>query len=228
MFDCPFVTCYERTVTDEQDAWDTLWRGICELSGFFPEGIVFIGGIAVYLHAKAAGLPEVWIEFSHDGDFFISLSDLADLRDLEEVTANRRLSKHQLIKEGVDFDVYIEHNNLLRIPYSAAAESSIVIDKVRVASLEHLLLLKLAAYSDRRGRAKGRKDERDLIRICYILSSRKIRKALLAPYIDAKDIELMRSMVRSSEFLVLGQSVPKANHLRSTFVKVLGIVEKTT
>ena len=133
--------------TDEEE-WEALWRGIDELSGFFPEGIVFIGGVAVYLHARLAKLSGAWIEFSHDGDFYISLSDYADLRDIEEVTTNRRLNKHQIIKDGIDFDIYLEYRNDLRVKYADALAASTVIENVRVASLEHLLLLKLDAYED--------------------------------------------------------------------------------
>lgn len=43
--------------------------------------------------------------------------------------------------------------------------NSVVIDGIRCASLEHLLILKLDAYADRKNSAKGDKDERDLIKI---------------------------------------------------------------
>lgn len=69
------------------------------------------------------------------------MADFSDLRDVEEVTANRRLNKHQFIKNGIEFDVYLEYNNSLRVPYADAWARSSVIDNVRVASLEHLVLL---------------------------------------------------------------------------------------
>jgi hypothetical protein len=206
----------------DREQWDTLWRGICELSAFFPEGIVFIGGVAVYLHVRGSKVPDAWVEFSHDGDFYISLADFADLRDLEEVTQNRRLSKYQLIKNGIEFDVYLEFRHTLRVPYAAAHAASSVIENVRVACLEHLMLLKLDAYADRRGSAKGRKDERDLIRIAYLLSQqRTIHRDRLTPLLTPQDVEAMSSVSRSTEIATMTDSAKHAAKLRSEIMKVV-------
>jgi len=201
----------------EEDHWQALWSGICDLSEMFPDGVVFIGGIAVYLHARKAGLEGWGIEFSHDGDFYISLADFADLRDIEEVTTNRRLSKHQIVKDGIDFDVYVERRHGLRVSFSDMAEASTVIEHVRVASPEHLLLLKLDAYADRLASAKGRKDERDLIRIAHVLA-RKVRENLFAPYVQAEDLRLMSKVSRSSEFFSMTRSPKQAASLRKEFL----------
>src|SRR5262245_5897824 len=83
-------------------------------------GHVFIGGVAVYLHAVNNARTRDLAEASHDADFMLSLADFADLRDTDEVVANRRLSKHQLIRDGVEFDVYVERQNNLIVPYDEA------------------------------------------------------------------------------------------------------------
>jgi hypothetical protein len=214
----------------DPETWAALWSAICELSGLFPEGLVFIGGIAVYLHARQARLAPWGIEFSHDGDFYVSLTDFSDLRDIEEVTANRRLSKHQFIKNGLSFDVYLEYNNTLRVPYADAWSHSSIIENVRVASLEHLLLLKLDAYADRKASAKGRKDERDLIRISHILARSRVHKRWLEPYATAEDVRLLTEALRSQEFVLMTKNIKQANSLRSDFRVILDdmreVVEK--
>jgi hypothetical protein len=212
------------TVDPEQ--WSALWIGICELSEYFPEGVVFIGGVAVYLHARAGHVPENWIDFSHDGDLYISLADFGDLRDTEEVTANRRLTKHQFIKNGIDFDVYLEYNNGLRVPYADIRTHSVVIEQVRVASLEHLLVLKSAAYAARKGSAKGRKDERDLIRIAHLMAPpyRPQRKQL-KPYVTPRDVELLEAVSRTSpEFVQMSKDHKQTKRLREDFDRLVRLV----
>lgn len=203
----------------DPEQWAILWAGVCELSAYFPDGVVFIGGVAVYLHARAENVSDRWIEFSHDGDLYMSLADFADLRDIEEVTVNRRLTKHQFIKNGIDFDVYLEHNNGLRVTYADARGQAMVIENVRVASLEHLLLLKLDAYADRKGRAKGRKDERDLIRIAHLMAPPyQIRRKQLATYLSSRDVILLNSIERaSSEFVEMSPDHRQIKRLRKDF-----------
>ena len=83
----------------------------------------------------------------------------------------------------LEFDVYVEHNDGLRVPYKDIAAASTVVDGIRVASLEHLLVLKLDAYAARRGSAKGRKDERDLIRIAHMLTTSGVHKGRLKRFV---------------------------------------------
>lgn len=218
------------TVDPEQ--WAALWTGVCEISEHFPEGVVFIGGVAVYLHTRAEHLPEQWIEFSHDGDLYISLADFGDLRDTEEVTANRRLTKHQFIKNGIDFDVYLEHNNGLRVTYADVLTHALVVERVRIASLEHLLLLKLDAFADRRGSAKGRKDERDLIRIGHLMASPyRVKRKQLETYVTARDVSLLETILRTSpEFVQKSADRKQARRLREDFerlVRLVSAVEKS-
>lgn len=206
-----------------------LWRGIDELASELGDRLVFIGGVAVYLHVSHVDPPEGFIEFSHDGDFLISLSDFTVLRDLEEVTPNRRLAKHQIIKHGVEFDVYVERNSHLLVPYEEAMSASTVIEApaigrgIRVASPEHLLVLKLDAYRDRRGSGKGEKDERDLIRIAYVMDrTGTARRDLLDPYLTDEMSDLLVAMKRSHEFLRLsGRNAHRARDLRETFSSVV-------
>lgn len=207
-----------------------LWRGIDELAEEFGDRLVFIGGVAVYLHVSHVDSPEGFIEFSHDGDFFISLSDFSALRDIEDVTLNRRLAKHQIVKHGVEFDMYVERNSRLRVPYEEALQASSVIEAsaigrgIRVASPEHLLVLKLDAYGDRRGTNKGDKDERDLIRIAYVMRG-DVKRDLLQPYLTEDLTSLLVDMKKSHEFLGMsGRNAHRARMLREMFSSVVDSV----
>ena len=212
----------------DPETWKILWDTVCELSDHYPDGVVFIGGVAVYLHARASRIPPSWVEFSHDGDLYISFADFADLRDIEDVVANRRLTKHQFIKRGVDFDVYLEHNNGLRVSYADVLEHSRVIDRVRVASLEHLLLLKLDAFADRKGTTKGRKDERDVIRLARLLAPpHRVVRAQIAAYASGGDVVRLRELERSREFAqVTGGNHKQASALRGDVDRLIRLVER--
>jgi hypothetical protein len=72
----------------DQEFWNNLWTSVHELSDTFPDGIVFIGGVAVFLHVSSVKLPQAFVEFSHDGDFYIDLGDFSELRAIDEVTSS--------------------------------------------------------------------------------------------------------------------------------------------
>ncbi len=72
----------------------------------YEPDIVFIGGIAVYLHAVNHELTRPYAEMTAIADVYMSLSAFSDLRDTEEVVQNARLSKHGFQKQGFSFDVY--------------------------------------------------------------------------------------------------------------------------
>ncbi|GIK74436.1 MAG: hypothetical protein BroJett021_34240 [Chloroflexota bacterium] len=207
------------------EEWNALWKGIREINDLFPDGMVFIGGVAVYLHINKDALPPGFIEFSHDADLYFSLADFSDLRDMEEVTANRRLNKHQIIKHGVEYDIYLERHNSLAIPYSEAFAHSVVIDNIRAACLEHLLVLKLDAFSSRKGSSKGAKDERDLIRICYLLAGKGIDMDLVAPYLDSDRMGLLKGLKNSPGYLVLCEgNAHKAKPIRDAVNEVIKMI----
>ena len=134
-------------------------------------GHVFIGGVAVYLHAINNPRTKDAAEASHDADLMLALADFADLRDTDEVVANRRLSKHQLIRDGVEFDVYVERQNKLTVPYDEVAAHAVAYGVMRVACLEHLLVLKLEAFRDRMRSAKGDKQTPDFVWFARLFGS---------------------------------------------------------
>lgn len=177
-----------------QDEWEGLLSSIKELSEWFPEGLVMIGGVAVYFYAVNQNTQ--FAEVSHDGDFYLSLLDYSDLRDIEEVTPNRRLGKSQIIKNGFDFDIYVERNNKLAIPYQEIVDHSVVINNIRCASLDHLLILKVDAYLDRKGSAKGDKDERDIVKIICSMNNPNI--ALIEKWLTPERENAIQNILNKS------------------------------
>lgn len=210
--------------TTTSDQWVELWAGIGKIANDFPK-IVFIGGIAVYLHVRRRLLTDGFIEYSHDGDFLISIADFNDLRSQYVVTANRRLNKNQLIERGIDFDVYVEERNGLRVKYEDAQHWSDEVNGIRIACAEHLLLLKLDAYADRRGSQKGDKDERDVIRLMTIMATNGVRSEVLEPYLTDDDVSLVAGVHRSTEFMTICQgNAHAASQLRKSFFSALTLL----
>lgn len=163
----------------EKTEWDRLWRAVKVIAHGFEAGVVFIGGIAVAAHTMESEALRGNLVYSHDADMMISTADYMDLRDIEEVTNNRSLSKAQFVKDGFEFDVYVEGRNDLVVPYGEAFASSDIRSGIRVACLEHLLILKLEALASRQGSAKGDKDQDDVLRLLVLLAEAKPRVALL-------------------------------------------------
>lgn len=153
-------------MTNEQ--WERLLEAVSEIQEWFPEGVVFIGGIAVYAHAADDEETADMAAQSHDADFMILLPDFVDLRDIEALTPNRGLDKQMFLKNGFEFDVYVEGQHDLAIPAAEAVAESMTKSGLRVACPEHLLVLKAKAMRDRKGSPKGDKDEDDIVRILLV------------------------------------------------------------
>ncbi len=153
------------------DESERVWRSVQEFATLLPEGVVVIGGVAVFLHVLSSKRSDLGSEFTHDADFMIDRAALGALRDLYQVTANRRLRKYQVEVSDVEFDLYLESQHHLRVDYAEVAMAAEEIAGLHVAHKQHLILLKLAAYEDRGSSAHGRKDARDLTKLMVLSSS---------------------------------------------------------
>jgi hypothetical protein len=199
-----------------------------DVASLFPDGVVFIGGIAVYLHAKNLPATADLAEFTHDADFYISIADMGDLRDIEEVTPNRRLSKHQMKKNGFEFDIYADRQSTLIVPYDAVAAASAVVGGIRIAALEHLLVLKLEAFSDRKDSAKGDKDAKDLIRIAAVAAwgKKRLRPERMAAYTTDTHLALLKRIEKGPHALSLARgNAMYAKKLRQTLSSAVAGLE---
>lgn len=206
--------------------FQTLLHACSEVAELFPDGVVFIGGIAVYMHAINSEETASLAEFTHDADFYISLADMGDLRDIEELTPNRRLSKHQMIKKGFEFDIYTERQSSLIVPYDAIAANSCVYEGIRVACLEHLLVLKLEAYGDRKASAKGDKDAKDALRIAAVASQGAgFRPELAAPYLRDDHLAHLTTIERGPHAMALAHgNAVQAKRLRQQFAALASAI----
>ena len=165
-----------------QTEWEALLAAVEEVQKWFPDGLAFIGGIAVFAHVTDRADTAKYAGMSHDADFMIRSTDFVDLRDIEVLTPNRRLNKQQFSKDGFDFDVYVEGQHDLPVPADEAIAWSALKRGFRVVCAEHLLILKLKAYENRRGTGKGEKDEADVIRI--LLAAKEWRRERLTRMTD--------------------------------------------
>ena len=194
-----------------------------EIASDYPDSLVFIGGVAVYLHAINHEPTRALAESTHDADFYISLADMADLRDSEELTANRRLSKHQLVKRGFEFDIYTERHSTLIVPYDQAIAHAVSYDRLKVMSIAHLIVLKLDAYGDRFASTKGQKDAKDLIRLALISQAQPslFDAKVCADYLSDEHIKLLDRINKGAEFISLARGNAKqAKHLRKQFANL--------
>ncbi|HWS25833.1 MAG TPA: hypothetical protein VN259_04585, partial [Xanthomonadales bacterium] len=182
---------------------------IVQETGQLYEDLVYIGGIAVYLHAVNHEQTREFAEATHDADFYISLANLGDLRSIEEVTTNKRLAKQEFHKSGFAFDVYAERQSDLPVPYSTVAAHAVEYDGVKVAALEELLVLKLAAAVDRHASEHGRKDAKDAIRILILATEIDFDPKRAAAFMSDKHFDRLSKIVDGPEFIALAHGNAK-------------------
>lgn len=199
-----------------------------EFAQTYPTGLVFIGGIAVYLHAINSPATSAYAELTHDADFYISMADMSELRSYEEVSANRRLNKHQLIKRGFEFDIYTERQSNLLVPFDEISAHATGYDGVRVAAFEHLLVLKLEAYRDRRTSSKGEKDARDIAQLAITSQHQQSFNAkLCAPYLADVHVELLQGVQRSPEIVAMAKgNAVVAKRIRRSLEEISKEIER--
>ena len=174
---------------------------------------VFIGGVAVSCHASRLGSN--YQESSHDADLYLSFAGKAAMRDRYEVWHDPKLQKDSTLIEGEELDIYVERQHALGVQYPELFAASEEIEGIRVAALEHLLILKLDAAKSRWGSGKGDKDMRDLARIVALLGEPK--HEWLDPHLNSVRLETLdRVMGRNDLPRLLG-----LNHYESGKFRVL-------
>ena len=184
--------------------------------GRMYEDLIYIGGIAVYFHAINHEAAKQYAEATNDADLYISLANLSDLRNIEELTQNPRLGKQEFRKGGFSFDVYAERQSNLPVPYAQVAAHAVDYEGVRVASLEDMLVLKLEAAVDRHASAHGQKDAKDVIRILLLSNLGVFDAGRAVAYMRAGHFERLGLIVKGPEFVSLAQGNAKdAKALRS-------------
>lgn len=203
----------------KDNGWERLLGIARRLTTQYPDA-VFIGGVAVATHANA--LDPRLRETSHDIALYLSLVGKSTIRDHYELTPNPRLKKDVALVDGEALDVYTERQHALAVPYDECAAFAIAIDGIRVASLEHLLVLKLDAALDptRAASAKGMKDLRDIARILLML--RQPNGAVLDPCLSSERIALLQRLAgRGDVFRALSDNQHEQRTLRKSITRNL-------
>ncbi|OGI25872.1 MAG: hypothetical protein A3J76_05045 [Candidatus Moranbacteria bacterium RBG_13_45_13] len=121
---------------------------------------ILIGGWAVYLYTRALK--------SKDIDIIVDYDELAKLKKNFDVFKNDRLKKYEIKTGEFDIDVYLPHYSKLGIPIGEIEKKTVVRKGFSVPEPEILFLLKLYAWRERRGSAKGWKDELDIFSLAFL------------------------------------------------------------
>lgn len=210
-----------------------LWSIVADLNRLCDGQAVFIGGIAVQaLTTKlgaAHGLPP---EVTHDVDVSVTLAASGTLREQGLLTPNKRLKKAQIVVDDVDVDIYIEHKSGLRFDYTELATYAepFTIGKaveVQIASIGHLILLKIDALLARASSAHGAKDRRDLAKLLVMGSDRDEDIQIVVGAATGSDISAMQRVLKSTAFTEITRgNAQAASKLRLKAEKLVDLVKK--
>lgn len=121
---------------------------------------ILIGGWAVYLYSKSLK--------SKDIDIIVDYEVLSKMKETEEVFKNERLSKYEINAGNFDVDIYLPHFSKLGIEAEEIKKYTVNEEGFTVPYLEILFLMKLFAWHNRRGSAKGQKDELDIFSLAIL------------------------------------------------------------
>lgn len=189
--------------------------------------VIFIGGIAVYLHTINNKYQEI-AEATRDADIYVSMNCLSSLRDVEEVFNNSRLSKSEFQRAGFSFDVYTQHQSRLIIPYDVVEKRSDQYGDIRVASLEDLLILKLEAAENRQNSSHGIKDDRDIIRLLLVADKKgDLDYKHISDYMHDRHYTHLKKIVNGNEYMSIAMNnSKKAKELRLIVGSLFEKIEK--
>jgi hypothetical protein len=183
-----------------------VWKAARELVELAGNEIVFIGGVAVYLHAKRRRASKLSPEVTHDIDTALSLVANDTVRHEFQVVTNPRLQKSQTTINGIEVDMYVEYRSGLRFDYQELAQYAVKAGKFNIASLGHLLLLKVAALRDRHASSKGAKDRRDVAKLLVLLAdTSQDQRDLILGNATAADMAMIEHVIGSTAFMDIAQ-----------------------
>lgn len=121
---------------------------------------ILIGGWAVFLYSRSLK--------SKDIDIIIDYNDLEKLKAEFDIFKNERLKKYEIKQGEFDIDVYLPHYSDLGVDIEKIKEKTVSREGFLIPEMEILLMLKLYAWANRRGSAKGQKDELDIFSLLFL------------------------------------------------------------
>jgi len=212
-----------------------LWKVVADVAKLTDGECVFIGGVAVYVYTRQSRtglIPEV----THDVDASITIAASGTLRDHQLLTQNKRLKKAQISVDGIEVDIYVEHQNSLRFDYAELAmyAETATIGKavdIQLASPPHLLLLKLDALRSRGASEHGDKDRRDVAKLLVILADRDAPTDLnlLIGNATRADFTTIAQVIKSTAFMEIARrNAQDAAKLRNKVQRFNDLLKKGT
>ena len=186
---------------------ETLLSELRRLNAAFPEGLVAVGDMAVLLHAINDGVeaaPASSIEA------YLSLEHVSTVRDEVEVVRVPEAYKRRALLPNAQIDLYVERQHRLAVPYEDAHRYSTIVDGVRIACKEHLLILMIDAAIDPAAPADAEKHAQSIGTLASSLDDP--RPDLLWPLLDTDRIALLREFGISTERIesLLRPELPKS------------------
>ncbi len=158
-----------------------------------PVPFTLIGGWAAYL----------WTRMQKSKDIDIVLEDHAGLEYLKQhftLKKNDSLRKYEIIVDGIDIDIYVPYFSRLTLPAEDIRGYSTIVENIRVARPEALLVLKQGAEMDRGDSVKGRKDRLDIMALVLRTEMDwQLYRELLERYSLAGHLQRLRGIVGSFE-----------------------------
>ena len=158
-----------------------------------PVPFTLIGGWAAYL----------WTRMQKSKDIDIVLDDHAGLEYLKQhftLKKNDSLRKYEIIVDGIDIDIYVPYFSRLTLPAEDIRGYSTIVENIRVARPEALLVLKQGAEMDRGDSVKGRKDRLDIMALVLRTEMDwQLYRELLERYSLAGHLQRLRGIVTGFE-----------------------------
>lgn len=134
------------------------WQMLQQLAKKYQ--FVLIGGWAVWLYTHQLK--------SKDIDLIVEFDQLEKLRQDFPLVKNERLKKYEVTEGEIQIDIYVPHYSRLGADVSEVTATAVNVGGFRVPPPGVLLSLKLAAYKNRAGSSKGRKDLIDIVSLLVL------------------------------------------------------------
>jgi len=184
----------------KKEFWNSLlteksWEILQKLNKNY--NFILIGGWAVYLLTKQ--------QKSKDIDIVIDITELKKFKQ-KRLNKNNHLKKYEIKIEEIDIDIYLEYFSKLVIPVEDIKNYILKTEGFTIICPELLLILKQAAYKDRKNSVKGEKDKIDLISLLFLseINFDKYFKILKKYKIGFYLSDLKNLLVNFKNYLAIG------------------------
>lgn len=176
---------------------------------------ILIGGWAVYFYTGALK--------SKDIDLIVDFNELQKIKIKYQIHKNNRLKKYEIKIQGIDIDIYIPYFSDPGLPAEKIIEYAINKEGFLVPLPEILLILKQAAYAQRKFSTKGEKDKIDIISLLSLDSFdfKKYQEILKKFHKEYLKEDLKKLLSETLELKELNINQYKFSKLKQRIIKAL-------